>query len=152
MVHTEKPDSNKCRKLHIILGYFGIDATKFQPNIIIIICRKIVLSSFGIVLFVSVCAIPLTYLRLFSLVAVLLLIKTQTQRNIANNSKDHNMAVELWLWLFVLSTFCERAGSKAYPIMNLLKIPFLNFVQFQFERIGNIAHCILAQSFGINKC
>lgn len=39
---TEKPDPNKCRKLHIILGYFGIEATKFQPNIIIIICRKIV--------------------------------------------------------------------------------------------------------------
>lgn len=39
---TEKPDSNKCRKLHIILGYFGIDATEFQPNIIIIICWKIV--------------------------------------------------------------------------------------------------------------
>lgn len=45
IVHIDKPDSNKCRKLHIILGY---SATKFQPNIIIIICRKFVLNSFAV--------------------------------------------------------------------------------------------------------
>lgn len=29
---TEKPDSNKCRKLHIILGYFGICTTEIPTE------------------------------------------------------------------------------------------------------------------------
>lgn len=120
----EKADSNKCRKLHIILGYFGINATEFQPNIIIIICRKIVLNSisilFALVRHTNIHILsfsPLTFRLTCSLVTVPLLIGAQTQRtalSISNNSNDHNMVVVLLVTLAfcVVNLLLEGPGAK----------------------------------------